>query len=121
MLADVGETAQFLAIKKIVLNNEARGLFLDFLYADLAAALKRMIRMSDGHYGPDPYRDRFPKFEGADTGETPLQLFKRWITERKPAGSSIESWRYVFRKMERALQGSECGVNHRRRSARLDH
>ena len=43
VLADVGETAQFLATKTLVLNNEARGLFLDFLYKDLAAALKRLI------------------------------------------------------------------------------
>ena len=67
MLADVGETAQFLAMKKMVPDNEARALFLDFLYKDLAAALKRMIRMSDGDYGPDEYREQFPKFEGADT------------------------------------------------------
>jgi hypothetical protein len=32
VLADVGETAQFLATKSLVLNNEARGLFLDILY-----------------------------------------------------------------------------------------
>ena len=67
VLADVGETAQFLATKTLVLNNEARGLFLDFLYKDLAAALKRLIRMSEGDYSPDKYRERFPKFEGADT------------------------------------------------------
>ena len=90
VLADVGETAQFLALKKTVPDNEARALFLEFLYADLAAALKRIIRMSEGHYGADTYREQFPKFEGADTGETPVQLFKRWVTERKPKDSSIE-------------------------------
>ena len=37
VLADVGETAQFLATKALVPNNEARVLFLDFLYKDLAA------------------------------------------------------------------------------------
>jgi len=105
VLADVGETAQFLATKKIVPDNKARALFLDFLYADLAAALKRLLRMSEGHYGPDKYREQFPKFEGADTGETPVQLFKRWVTERKPKDSSIESWRYVFRKMEDDFKG----------------
>jgi hypothetical protein len=40
ILADAGETAQFLAMKGIVLDNEARGQFLDFLYNDLAHALK---------------------------------------------------------------------------------
>ena len=70
LLADVGETAQFLAAKAVVPNNEARVLFLDFLYKDLAAALKRLCRMSEGDYSPDEYRERFPKSEGADGGET---------------------------------------------------
>jgi hypothetical protein len=43
VLADAGETAQFLATKSLVLKNAARDLFLDFLYKDLAAALKRLI------------------------------------------------------------------------------
>ncbi len=44
LLADVGETAQFLATKGIALNNSARDLFLDWLYGDLAAALKLLRR-----------------------------------------------------------------------------
>jgi hypothetical protein len=36
VLADVGETAQFLGTKGIALNNEARDRFLDILYDDLA-------------------------------------------------------------------------------------
>ena len=47
VLADVGETAQFLATKALVLNNVARVLFLDFLYWDLAGALKRLIRQCE--------------------------------------------------------------------------
>ena len=47
VLADVGETAQFLAIKKIVPNNEARALFLDFLYADLGGGTEA----DDPHVG----------------------------------------------------------------------
>ena len=79
VLADVGETSQFLATKAMVLNNEARDLFLDFLYRDLAAALKLLIRRCEGDYSPDKYRERFPKFDGADRGETPTQLFERWV------------------------------------------
>ena len=104
VLADVGETAQFLATKTLVLNNDARDLFLDFLYKDLAAALKRLIRMSEGDYGPDKYRERFPKFEGAATGETPYAAVRALGSERKPA-ATIESWRYVFREMERHFEG----------------
>jgi hypothetical protein len=39
VLADVGETAQFLNLKGVVLNREASALFLDNLYEDFAAAL----------------------------------------------------------------------------------
>ncbi len=100
VLADIGETAQFLHTKGIVLNHAAQVRFLDNLHDDLAAALKRLIRQSRGDYSPDKYPERFPKFEGADTGETPWQLFESWASERQPAISTIESWRPVFRAME---------------------
>jgi len=105
VLADVGETAQFLATQKTALNNAARSLFLDFLYKDLAAALKLLIRRSEGDYSSDKYRERFPKFEASDTGETPTQLFERWVAERQPAAGTIESWRYVFRAMSQQFDG----------------
>jgi integrase len=98
-LADVGETAQFLAMKGLSPNSEARDRFLDWLYEDLAAALRKLIRVAQGDYADDNYTKRFPKFEGADTGETPQQLFQAWVIERKPARSSIESWQYVFAEM----------------------
>ena len=96
VLADAAETAQFLATKKLALNGEARDSFLDWLYEDLAAALRRLIRLADGDYSDDKYAERFPKFNGPDSGVTPQQLFEAWVAERKPARSSIESWRYVF-------------------------
>jgi hypothetical protein len=39
MLADWGETAQFLASRRIVLGEPSRALFLDHLYGDFAAAV----------------------------------------------------------------------------------
>jgi integrase len=99
ILADLGETAQFLAMKRLVLNSAARDLFLDWLFDDLWQALTRIIRIAQGDYSPDAYRERFPKFEGADSGETPQQLFEAWVRERKPARGTIVSWRYVFAKM----------------------
>lgn len=99
MLADVGETAQFLGMKGIALDNETRDRFLDFLYDDLSAALKRLMRISEGDYSADKYRERFPKFEGAGTGETPWQLFEKWVAEREPRASTEETWRYVFLAM----------------------
>jgi integrase len=99
VLADVGETAQFLAMKGQALSGEARGRFLDHLYDDLSAVLKRLTRIAGGDYSDDGYSTRFPKFESADTGETPQQLFEQWASERKPAQGTVDTWRYVFQAM----------------------
>ena len=109
ILADVGETAQFLATKRLALNNEARDRFLDWLYEDLAEALRRLLRIADGDYSADKYAERFPKFDGPDTGETPQQLFEAWVAERKPARGSVESWRYVFAEMMRHFKDRSAG------------
>ena len=106
VIADQGETAQFLAYKRLTLTPEARELFLDYLYEDLAAALSLLIRRARGDFGEDKYPDRFPKtVQGADTGVTPLELFKKWVEERKPARGTIESWRYVFQAMQNHFRG----------------
>jgi hypothetical protein len=92
VLADVGETAQFLALKQVALTHDARNLFLNFLYDDLAAALKRLLRLSEGDYSPDKYAKRFPKtVEGTDSGITPWALFEKWVDARKPARGTVES------------------------------
>jgi hypothetical protein len=109
ILADVGETPQLLATKRLALNNEARDRFLDWLYEDLAEALRRLLRIADGDYSADKYAERFPKFDGPDTGETPQQLFEAWVAERKPARSSVESWRYVFAEMVRHFKDRSAG------------
>jgi integrase len=109
VLADIGETAQFLATKRLTLNNEARGRFLDWLYQDLAEALRRLQRIADGDYSADKYAERFPKFDGLDTGETSQQLFEAWVLERQPARSSVESWRYVFAAMTTHFKDRSAG------------
>jgi integrase len=110
VLADIGETAQFFALKQIALTNDARKLFLDFLYADLAAALKLLLRRLEGNYSPDKYADQFPRtVEGTDSGITPWDLFAKWVDERKPAASSIESWRYVFAAIQADFNDRSAG------------
>lgn len=99
VLSDIGETAQFLSARRMVLTNKARDVFLDNLYQDLAAALRRLTREAQGDFSPDKHAEGFPKFEGPDTGETPLQLFEAWARARGPQQSTIESWRTVFRRM----------------------
>jgi integrase len=109
VLADVGETAQFLALKGLVLNEEARQRFLDWLYEDLADALRKLMRVARGDYRDDGYSQRFPKFDGLDSGQTPQQLFEAWVLERKPARSSVESWRYVFAEMTEHFKDRSAG------------
>jgi len=99
VLADVGETAQFLNMKRLTLNAEGRESLLYWLYDDLVAVLKKLERLAKGDYSADEYAKRFPKFEGSDSGDTPQQLFDRWISEKQPARGTEESWSYVFRAM----------------------
>jgi len=110
VVADIGETAQFLAMKQMVLTNEARKLFLDFLYGDLSEALKRLERLAEGNYSPDTYRERFPKaVEGSDSGITPWDLFEKWVAERKPAQGTVENWRYFFSNLGEHFSGRSAG------------
>jgi len=76
---------------------------------DLWQALTRVIRITQGDYSPDNYRERFPNFVGLDSGQTPQQLFEAWVVERRPARSSIESWRYVFAEMVRYFKDRSAG------------
>jgi integrase len=109
LLSGVGETGQFLAMKGLVLNNAARERFLDWLFDDLWQALTRILRITQGDYSPDNYRERFPNFDGLDSGQTPQQLFEAWVAERQPARSSVESWRYVFAEMVRHFKDRSAG------------
>jgi integrase len=106
VIADIADTAQFLAAKRIVLTIEAKDRFLDFLYDDLSAALKRLERLAEGNYSPDAYRDRFARTAlGTDTGMTPWELFQTWVAERKPERGTIESWRYPFQALADQFKG----------------
>jgi hypothetical protein len=80
VLADVGETAQFLATKHLRLTREAHDSFLDWLYDDLSAALTRLMRQVQGDFGDDGYSSRFPAFVRADGSETPKELFDAWVS-----------------------------------------
>ncbi len=99
VLSDAGETAQFLAMKGLTLNGEGRESFLYWLYDDLSTALRKLMRVAEGDYGSDKYARRFPKFEAADGGETPRQLFDKWTAARSPAQSTVETWSYVIDAM----------------------
>jgi integrase len=106
MLADWCETAQFLAARRLVLDNTSRDLFLDALYGDFGEALKLLIRQAHGDYSPDTWPLQFPKFETAvRTGLTPWQLFERWIDARSPADATVDRWRGVFLELQKDFSG----------------
>ena len=93
----------------LTLNVEGRESFLYWLYDDLAAVLARLRRLLEGDYSDDEHAKRFPKFDGPDSGETPKQLFERWVSERKPAYGTIESWSYVFEALQEKFVGRSAG------------
>ena len=104
-----------------MLSREAHDRFVDWLYEDLSAALRRLIRQAQGDYREDGYAKRFPKFEVADVGETPQQLFDRWVSERNPAESTVDTWRYFFSDMSAHFEGRSGGSIRPARGAGLDH
>ena len=105
-LADWGETAQFLAAKKLTLDNASRELFLDNLYRDFAAALRLLIRRANGDYSEDKHARQFPDFtKTADPSLTPWSLFERWVAESSPATSTVDRWRGVFLKLRDDFPG----------------
>jgi integrase len=106
MLSDWCETAQFLAARRLVLDNASRDLFLDALYGDFGEALMLLIRQAHGDYSPDTWPLQFPKFDNAvRTGLTPWQLFERWIEVKSPADATVDRWRGVFLQLEKDFSG----------------
>jgi len=110
MLADWCETAQFLAVRRMVLDAPSRDLFLDHLYGDFGAAIKLLIQRARGDYTADTQPLQFPKFEDArDAGHGPWQLFELWIAAKKPARATIERWRGVFMHLRTEFTGRSAG------------
>ena len=97
VVADRGETAQFLHSKRLTLDPASRDMFLDHVGQDLFAALGLLQRHAQGDYSPDDYAEQFPQFERTgDPGLTAWVLFQRWIEKAKPRVSTVDRWRGVF-------------------------
>jgi integrase len=107
VLADMGHTAQFLASRGIALTHKAHALFLDFALDNYLQALLLLERRARNDYTPDELPKSFPQFAPhaslPQTGPTPQQLFDAWVKARRPAHSTIESWRTVFNALSRAF------------------
>ncbi|MGB7102558.1 MAG: tyrosine-type recombinase/integrase [Xanthobacteraceae bacterium] len=82
------------------LDPPSRDMFLDYVVRDFFAALDTLVRCAEGDFSDD-YTERFPKREQgiADPNLTPWSLFEKWVTEVKPAASTVDRWRAVFQKL----------------------
>ena len=113
LIADLGQTSQFLAHRGIVLSNAARELFLDRVVSDLLAALVLLEGRARGDYSADDRHDTTPPFAPSEqakpSGLTPRQLFEAWVTAREPAQSSVESWRPVFNALTSYFPDRDVG------------
>jgi len=100
IIADEAKPQQFLAAKRLVLNQASLNRFLDCVTRDFFAALALLVRHARGDYRPDKWAEQFPKYEAtADLNLTPWSLFERWIAKAKPANSTIDRWRSVFLRL----------------------
>jgi integrase len=102
VLADWGQTSQFLAHRGIALTHSARTLFLDCVLDNYIAALSVLKQRAKGDYSPDDLPKTFPSFlpnGPSTTGLTPWDLFEGWVKAREPQQSTVESWRTVFKKL----------------------
>jgi integrase len=100
LVADEGDTAQFLASRGIVISHEASEGFLDAVQTEFAPALKLIIARAQGDYSPDKRPERFPKLAltasvpSADL--SPFDLFEAWVKSSERGGSTVNRWRAVF-------------------------
>jgi len=101
IIADEAKSHQFLAAKRIVLDRASEAMFLDYLTRDFFAAVALLARRARGDYGPDKWAEQFPRYEeSTDPDVTPWSLFERWIAKAKPATSTVNRWRTVFRQLQ---------------------
>jgi integrase len=104
IVADCGEVSQFLHAKTLTLDPASRDMLLDCVCHDLFEALKLLERNAQGDYSEDRYAKRFPAFERTgDPALTPWALFEQWVSEAKPAASTVDRWRGVFLKLKEEL------------------
>jgi integrase len=109
-VADNADTAQFLAIRGVVLAPQARDLFFDCVEEDLWGALELLGRRARGDYTPDTRLQTFPppfalatKRPTNGPGRTCWELFDAWVSRKQPAKSTINRWRSVFLNLNTAF------------------
>ena len=109
LIADRGETQQFLAHQRETLNHEAQALFLRAVYDQFFPAVSRIISNAEGNYSIDRHAASLPPAEPADPGESPWQLFEAWVKSKDPAASTVETWRYILRDLSTYVEDRSAG------------
>jgi integrase len=106
-LTSLGRVEEFLQTHRMVLSGDAKAAFLNTLEGEFIAALATLRRRSGGAYRQDRRPEKFPKADRSvatpttipSSGLTAWSAFELWIEERKPASSSVNRWRAVFRAL----------------------
>ncbi len=111
LVADEAKSSQFLAAKRLALNEASRVLFLDYLIRDFFAAVSLLARRARGDHGKDKYAEQFPQYQGtADATLTPWALFEKWVEAAKPAKTTVKRWRIIFAKLEADFPNTPAGA-----------
>ena len=109
-LTSLGNVEAFLHERGMVLTEEAKGLFLDVVEPEFAAAIRLLRRRAGGDYAKDKRPERFaaldlpktpapsavPSGLSAAARLTCWAAFELWIEGRRPAPATINRWRAVF-------------------------
>lgn len=112
---------ELLMERSLIVDPDTRERLCFALHATMLQAGDTLRRYSEGDYRPDPLAARFPAFEGANAvnGAIPSltfdTLFERWQRERKPAATTLTTWRGRIRQFKKHL-----GHNDPRRVQKVD-
>lgn len=84
----------------LVLDARTRDALSEQLHNSYARLCTLMMRRAAGDYGPDEYASSLPDWNGTAIAKpaTPAavgltDLFEKYVTERKPAASTVKAWR----------------------------
>ena len=114
VVADKAATSQFLARQGLLLTHEARDLFLDCVTDEVPEALKRLEQLAKDDYSPDQRLERYPKLRVTNkadpkSGDTPMDLFRGWVAEAKPANQTVNRWRCVLEHLQQHFAERSAG------------
>ena len=108
----------FLVSEGLRLSEAQRCDLIDALETDFVAALGILRRRAGGDFRPDERLTKFPTdaalskvtAKDAVTGWNAWQAFEAWVTERRPAASTVNRWRGVFEALDAAHDGKDIGL-----------